>query len=126
MNDERPGTIRLFAGDYAPAGWATCDGSLRSVADDGALFKAIGTTYGGDGKEKFALPNLQSQVPVHVPNGGKLGQLGKGNVTLPEHAATLRYIKRSPLRRDKLLHRRRGHLSVAGVRPNAPAIPSRS
>jgi microcystin-dependent protein len=87
-----PGEIRLIAGSYAPDGWATCDGSQRKVADDQELFKAIGATYGGDGKTNFALPNFQAQVPIHAGAGVKAGQIGQGGIRLSAHAAKLRYV----------------------------------
>lgn len=59
------GEIRIFAGNFAPVGWAFCDGSLIPISQNDALFNLIGTTYGGDGQSTFALPNLQSRVPVH-------------------------------------------------------------
>jgi microcystin-dependent protein len=59
------GEIRLFAGNFAPAGWAPCDGRLLAVDDYEALFALIGTTYGGDGQATFALPDLRGRVPVH-------------------------------------------------------------
>src|SRR5215213_8736106 len=72
------GEIRMFAGSFAPAGWAFCDGQLMPISENDALFILIGTTYGGDGEETFALPNLQSRVPIHM--GTSLGttfQLGE-------------------------------------------------
>ena len=60
------GEIRMFAGSFAPAGWAFCDGQLMPISENDALFVLIGTTYGGDGQETFALPNLQSRVPIHM------------------------------------------------------------
>jgi microcystin-dependent protein len=66
------GEIRLFAGNFPPAGWAFCDGQLMPISENDALFTLIGTTYGGDGQETFALPNLQSRVPIHqgtAPSG---------------------------------------------------------
>ena len=62
------GEIRMFGGSFAPAGWMFCDGQLLPISENDALFTLIGTTYGGDGQETFALPNLQSRVPVH-PGG---------------------------------------------------------
>jgi microcystin-dependent protein len=59
------GEIRLFAGNFAPNGWMFCDGQLLPISEHDALFTLIGTTYGGDGEETFALPNLQSRVPIH-------------------------------------------------------------
>lgn len=64
------GEIRLFAGNFAPANWAFCDGRLLSIAEFEPLFNLIGTTYGGDGQTTFALPNLLSRVPIHFgPDG---------------------------------------------------------
>lgn len=59
------GEIRLFAGNFAPQGWALCDGSLLSIAQNEVLFQLIGTTYGGDGQSTYALPDLRGRVPVH-------------------------------------------------------------
>lgn len=59
------GEIRMFAGNFAPAGWMFCDGSILSISENETLFQLIGTTYGGDGQDTFALPNLQSRIPVH-------------------------------------------------------------
>lgn len=63
------GEIRMFAGSFAPAGWAFCDGQLMPISENDALFALIGTTYGGDGQETFALPNLQSRIPIHAGSG---------------------------------------------------------
>lgn len=63
------GEIRMFAGNFAPAGWMFCDGSLLPISENDALFALIGTTYGGDGQNTFALPNLQSRVPIHMGQG---------------------------------------------------------
>jgi microcystin-dependent protein len=70
------GEIRMFGGNFAPAGWAFCNGALMPISENDALFNLIGTTYGGDGQETFALPNLQSRVPIHVGPGFALGQSG--------------------------------------------------
>ena len=63
------GEIRIFAGNFAPAGWALCDGQLMPISENDALFVVLGTTYGGDGQETFALPNLQSRFPLHQGTG---------------------------------------------------------
>ncbi len=77
------GEIRLFAGNFAPQGWAFCDGSLMAIADNDALFNLIGTTYGGDGQNTFALPDLRSRVPIHQGPGFVIGQIGgEESVTL--------------------------------------------
>lgn len=70
------GEIRMFGGSFAPAGWAFCDGQLLPISENDALFTLLGTTYGGDGEETFALPNLQSRVPMHMGNGFNLGETG--------------------------------------------------
>ncbi len=69
MSEPFIGEIRLFAGNFAPVGWSFCNGALLSIAEYGALFNLIGTTYGGDGQNTFALPNLQSRVPIHMGAG---------------------------------------------------------
>lgn len=70
------GEIRMFAGNFAPVGWAFCDGSLIPISENDALFNLIGTTYGGDGQNVFALPDLRSRVPVHAGPSFALGQAG--------------------------------------------------
>src|SRR5258708_18008109 len=70
------GEIRMFGGNFAPVGWAFCNGAIIPIDQNDALFNLIGTTYGGDGQTTFALPNLQSCVPVHVGPGFALGQSG--------------------------------------------------
>ena len=59
------GEIRMFAGNFAPVGWMLCQGQLLSIAENDTLFNLIGTNYGGDGQTNFALPDLQSRVPIH-------------------------------------------------------------
>src|SRR5215469_11130842 len=73
------GEIRMFAGNFAPAGWALCAGQLQPISENETLFQLIGTTYGGDGQETFALPNLQSRVPIHMGTGSGLSpyQIGQ-------------------------------------------------
>ena len=70
--------IRIFAGNYAPAGWAFCNGQLLLIGQNTTLFKLIGTTYGGNGTTNFALPNLQSRVPLHAGSGPGLGTYVRG------------------------------------------------
>jgi microcystin-dependent protein len=70
------GEIRMFAGNFAPAGWMFCDGQLLPISENETLFQLIGTTYGGDGQSTFALPNLQSRVPIHQGNGFILAETG--------------------------------------------------
>ena len=63
------GEIRMFAGNFAPAGWMFCDGQQLPISENEVLFQLIGTTYGGDGESTFNLPNLQSRIPLHMGNG---------------------------------------------------------
>jgi microcystin-dependent protein len=63
------GEIRMFAGNFAPAGWMSCDGQILPISENETLFQLIGTTYGGDGESTFALPNLQSRIPIHQGTG---------------------------------------------------------
>lgn len=65
MANEYVGEIRIFAGNFAPAGWMFCDGQLLAISEFDTLFNLIGTTYGGDGQNTFALPDLRGRVPVH-------------------------------------------------------------
>lgn len=68
--------IRVMSFNFAPKGWALCNGQLLPINQNQALFSLLGTTYGGDGRVNFALPNLQGRVPVHVGSGFVLGQTG--------------------------------------------------
>jgi len=70
------GTVMMFGGNFAPVGWAICDGQLLSIAENSPLFALIGTTYGGDGVTTFALPDLRGRVPVHQSSVLLLGQSG--------------------------------------------------
>jgi microcystin-dependent protein len=78
VSDPYLGEIRLFAGNFAPVGWAVCAGQLLPIAQYDALFNLIGTTYGGDGQTTFALPDLRGRVPIHQgpvhPTGEQGGQ----------------------------------------------------
>src|SRR5919201_3648872 len=65
MTDQFIGEVRIFGGKFAPAGWALCNGQLLPISQNTALFSLLGTTYGGDGKTTFALPNLQGSAPLH-------------------------------------------------------------
>jgi microcystin-dependent protein len=66
----------MFAGSYAPAGWLFCEGQLLPIAENETLFQLIGTSYGGDGKATFALPDLRGRLPVHQGNGFAVSQTG--------------------------------------------------
>ncbi len=83
MSNPYLGEIRLFAGNFAPNGWALCQGQTLPISGNDALFALIGTTYGGDGVNTFSLPDLRGRVPVHVGSGYALGQNGgEESVTL--------------------------------------------
>ncbi|HEY2134636.1 MAG TPA: tail fiber protein [Xanthobacteraceae bacterium] len=68
MSTPYVGEIRMFGGNFAPAGWMTCDGQTIPISENDTLFNLIGTTYGGDGQNTFQLPNLAGKVPVHMGN----------------------------------------------------------
>lgn len=70
------GEIRLFGGNFAPAGWMFCDGALLPISENETLFQLIGTTYGGDGQSTFALPDLRGRVPIHQGSGFILAETG--------------------------------------------------
>jgi microcystin-dependent protein len=100
MADPFIGEIRIFAGTYAPVGWNFCDGSLLAISTNDTLYALIGTTYGGDGQQTFAVPDLRGRVPIHWGSGPDqpvypLGQrAGVNDVTLdadelPSHSHVL-------------------------------------
>lgn len=70
------GEIRMFAGNFAPAGWMFCEGQLLPISENETLFQLVGTTYGGDGQETFALPDLRGRIPIHQGNGFSLAETG--------------------------------------------------
>jgi microcystin-dependent protein len=99
MSTPYVGEIRLFAGNFAPVGWALCNGALMSIAENTVLFQLIGTTYGGDGQTTFALPDLRGRAPMHLGTGPGLsprviGQSGGAETVtltvaqLPAHTHT--------------------------------------
>ena len=69
MSEPFIGQIQIWAGNFAPRGWAFCNGALLPIAQNTALFSLLGTIYGGDGRTTFGLPNLQGRVPMHPGNG---------------------------------------------------------
>lgn len=88
MSEAFVGEIRMFAGNFAPRGWAFCDGQLLQVSQNDALFSLFGTIYGGDGRTTFGLPDLRGRVPVHQGQGPGLSnrrigeKAGEESVTL--------------------------------------------
>ena len=89
------GEIRMFAGNFAPAGWMFCEGQLLPISENETLFQLIGTTYGGDGESTFALPDLRGRIPLHQGNGLILAENGRAEeITLtvnqiPAHSHAL-------------------------------------
>jgi microcystin-dependent protein len=111
MSDPFIAEIRIFAGNFAPRGWAFCDGQLLQIAQNTALFSLIGTTYGGDGRTTTGLPNLQGRATMHPGTGPgltprRLGETGGvETVTLttarmPQHTHTMQASQRMALDDD--------------------------
>jgi microcystin-dependent protein len=88
--------IRIFSFNFPPKGWALCNGQLLPINQNQALFALLGTTYGGDGRVTFALPNLQGRVPIHTGSGHTLGERAGeefhtlSTAELPAHTHTLK------------------------------------
>jgi microcystin-dependent protein len=76
MSQPYVGEIRMFAGNFAPAGWMFCEGQLLPISEYETLFNLIGTTYGGDGQSTFALPDLRGRLPIHQGGGFTLAETG--------------------------------------------------
>jgi len=76
MSQPYVGEIRMFAGNFAPAGWMFCEGQLLPISEYETLFNLIGTTYGGDGQSTFALPDLRGRLPIHQGGGFTLAENG--------------------------------------------------
>lgn len=74
MSNPYIGEIRMFGGNFPPAGWMFCNGQLLPISENDALFTLIGTTYGGDGQSTFALPDLQGRLPIHAGQGPGISQ----------------------------------------------------
>ena len=99
MSDSYIGEVRLVGFNYAPYGWAPCDGRLLAISDDNPLYSIIGTTYGGNGQSNFAVPDLRGRIPIHQGSNGTnnyaMGQMGGAeSVTLavsqyPSHTHNL-------------------------------------
>jgi microcystin-dependent protein len=124
MSEAYIGEIRMFGGNFAPSGWALCNGQLLPIASNAALFSILGTTFGGDGVTTFGLPNLQGRVPIHWGMGAGLspyvvGQSGGvEHVTLssnqmPIHNHLVNASSTPPAR---------GGASPANAYPSAPAV----
>jgi microcystin-dependent protein len=99
MSDPYVGEIKLFGFHFPPRGWALCNGQLLPINQNQALFTILGTTYGGDGRTTFALPDLRGRTPLHMGNGVTLGQsAGEENHTLTqlEMPAHIHQVQGSP------------------------------
>jgi microcystin-dependent protein len=120
------GEIQIFAGNYAPAGWAICNGALMSITSNTALFSLLGTNYGGDGTSTFGIPDLQGRVPVHLGSNGTntytLGNMGGTSGTaltianLPDHNHTLSGTAALPAKGD--------NPALINSAPSAVAVPA--
>ncbi len=106
MSEPFVGEIRMFAGNFAPRGWAFCDGQLLAVTQNDALFSLLGTVYGGDGRTTFGLPDLRGRIPIHAGTGPGLSQrrlgakAGSEEVTLtvnqlPSHTHDLQALQQN-------------------------------
>ena len=92
MSSPYVGEIRMFGGNFPPNGWMTCDGQILQISQYDTLFNLIGTTYGGDGQNTFALPNLSGRVPLHMGTGtlgttytiGEMGGVQTVTLTIPQ------------------------------------------
>lgn len=87
MADPFLGEIKLFGGNFAPQGWALCNGQLLSIAQNTALFSLLGTNYGGDGRTTFAVPDLRGRAPIHMGQGKGLTPRSIGSISGSESIA---------------------------------------
>jgi len=125
----------MFAGNFAPRGWAFCDGQLLNISQNDALFSLLGTIYGGDGRTTFRLPDLRGRVPIHTGSGGGLTprnigtRSGAESVTLtvndlPVHTHQLR-ANSSPANEHNPVGNRLASASVyIGNAPNEDMAPA--
>jgi microcystin-dependent protein len=95
MSEPFLGEIRMVGFNFAPVGWALCNGQVLPISQNAALFSLLGTTFGGDGRTTFALPNLQGMFPMHMGGGFFMGQTGGAasvkltTAQMPAHSHTL-------------------------------------
>lgn len=112
MAEQFVAEIRMFAGNFAPTGWALCNGQLLPISQNTALFALLGTTYGGDGKSTFALPNLQGAAPLQQGQGQGLSLYDLGQIG-GEQTVTL-------LQSEMPLHSHAAHANSANGDTNVP------
>ena len=101
MSDQFVAEIRIFPFNFAPTGWATCDGQLLPISQNTALFSLLGTVYGGDGKSTFALPDLQGSVPMQQGQGAGLSERFQGEISGVETVTLL--VSEIPLHQHSLM-----------------------
>ncbi|PLY01015.1 MAG: phage tail protein [Desulfuromonas sp.] len=132
MSEPFVGEIRMFAGNFAPRGWAYCDGQLLAVSQNDALFSLYGTIYGGDGRTTFGLPDLRGRLPIHAGTGPglsprRLGEKAGGeNVTLttnqlPSHSHTGQFSSASGNEANPADNYPAASPSIRNYRPTAPS-----
>lgn len=120
------GEIRMFAGNFAPAGWEFCHGQLLPISENDVLFQLIGTTYGGDGESTFAMPDLRGRLPLHQGNGyvqavrGGVEEVTLSAQQIPAHTHEVRASRAGGTQHSPA----HGVLAVPpGLRPYAEATP---
>jgi microcystin-dependent protein len=127
------GEIRMFGGNFAPAGWMFCEGQLLSIAENETLFQLIGTTYGGDGQSTFALPDLRGRLPIHQGGGFTLAESGGAEeVTLtvqqiPTHSHSLLAVTNNASTANaggNLLAQTPSYTPYIAMPPNSPLSPN--
>jgi microcystin-dependent protein len=117
--------LRIMSFNFAPKGWAMCNGQLMPINQNQALFSLLGTTFGGDGRVNFALPDLRNRVPIHVGNGHTLGELGgetAHTVTLSEMPAHQHFA--SGTSDNATVDSPGGNLLASGANQYAPSPPT--
>ena len=113
--------IKIISFNYPPKGWAFCNGQLLPINQNQALFSILGTTYGGDGRVTFALPDLRSRIPLHTGSGFTLGQrAGEENHTvimseMPQHAHILQGSLASPNQGGTVTNQPSGNMLAAAT-----------
>lgn len=122
MSEPFIGQISMFAGNFAPRGWAFCNGQLLSVSQHTALFSILGTTYGGNGQTTFALPDFRGRGPVHIGQGSDTSTYMLGEAGGVE-SVTLT-ISQMPAHSHLVTKAGSGSLQVAGTGSNASTTPS--
>ncbi len=111
--------VRIVGFNFAPRGWAFCDGQILPINQNQSLYSLLGTTYGGDGRTSFALPDLRSRTPIHVSDGHRLGQKGGAEtvtLTAAEIGAHTHTVKASSTNADET--QPAGHILAATVDPD--------